>query len=290
VIGRRALLAGAGATCANAILHGRSASADVDPDWRPRSLDVRLLDAPGTLSRAFTLALPRHLEAHERVPLAVLLHGLGETDSPRTGAWAWLERYGLGTSYDRLLAAGSLRGLVLVCPYMPNLPIGDPHAFDEYARWLAEAVLPGARSEAPMALGGAANTYLGGCSLGGHFSLEVLLRRPDAFSAWAGVQTAVSEGAGERYAQRLSLLPGAAGGRLAFLVETSTQDPFRGGSVALARGLSRAGASADFVELPGPHDQPWLRRAGSARMLQWLDDRPRPERRPDPPERHAPAD
>jgi enterochelin esterase-like enzyme len=254
----------------------------VDPDWRPRDLDVREVRVDGTLSRLFVLATPRHLEPYERVPLVVLLHGLGETGDARMGAWAWLERYGLGTSYDRLRAAGSMRGLVLACPYMPDLPVADPRAFDDYARWLVETVVPRARQEAPMAYGTPALTHIGGCSLGGHFSIEVLLRRPQAFGAWAGVQTAVSEGAGERYADRL-----ARAGPRAFLVETSTGDPFRAGSEALSRGLTHAGAEATLVELPGPHDQPWLRRYGTARMLQWLDDRPRPERRPDPPDRRA---
>jgi enterochelin esterase-like enzyme len=289
-VGRRAVLAGAGAACASACLGATRARADVAPDWRPRELDVRELRVEGTLSRLFTLATPRHLEAHERVPLAVLLHGLGETGDPHMGAWAWLERYGLGTSYDRLRASGDMRGLVLACPYMPDLPVGHPHAFDEYARWLVETVIPRARREAPMAFDGAAETYLGGCSLGGHFSLEVLLRRPDAFAAWAGVQTALSEAGGERYSQRLASLgpgQGPSGSQRAFLVETSSLDPFRAGSRALATGLSRAGLPATFVELPGPHDQPWLRRSGTARMLQWLDDLPRPERRPDPPDRRA---
>lgn len=283
-IGRRAVLASVGAAC----LGARRARADVDPDWRPKDLDVREVRVDGTQSNVFTLATPRHLEAHERVPLVVLLHGLGETGDPRMGAWAWLERYGLGTSYDRLRAAGTLRGLVLVCPYMPDLPIGDTRAFDAYARWLVDTVVPRARREAPVALDRPAWTHLGGCSLGGHFSIEFLLRRPEAFAAWAGVQTAISEAAGERYAQKLASLGSAPGGApRSFLVETSSLDPFRAGSAALARGLTQAGTQATLVELPGPHDQPWLRRSGTARMLQWLDDLPRPEHRPDPPDRRA---
>ena len=37
-------------------------------------------------------------------PLVVLLHGLGETADPRAGAYAWWERYGLQTCYERLFA------------------------------------------------------------------------------------------------------------------------------------------------------------------------------------------
>jgi enterochelin esterase-like enzyme len=283
VIGRRALLL-AGASVAASLRTGL-ARADVDPDWHPRDLDTREVHVDGEQSRLFVLATPRHLESYERVPLVVLLHGLGETGDARMGAWAWLERYGLGTSYDRLRAAGSMRGLVFACPYMHDLPVADPHAFEAYARWLVETVIPRARREAQAAFDGPERTYLGGCSLGGHFSLEVLLRRPEAFGAWAGVQTAIGEQAGERYAARL-----AGAGPHALLVETSSGDPFRAGNEALDRGLTRAGVEHTLAELPGPHDQPWLRRSGTARMLQWLDELPRPERRPAAPDRRAAPD
>jgi enterochelin esterase-like enzyme len=246
----------------------------VDPEWRPRSLDVREIRVEGTQSRRFVLGVPTHLASGERVPLLVLLHGLGETGDERTGAWAWFERYGLGTSYDRLRAGGAMRGLVLACPYMPNLPIADPRAFDAYARWLVESVAARARLEAP-ALDASSTTYLGGCSLGGHFSLEVMLRRADAFGAWGGVQTAISEAAGHRYARRLAGAIEQSGSR-ALLVETSTADPFRAGSAALATALARAGVANTFVELPGPHDQQWLRTSGTERMLSWFDALPRP--------------
>lgn len=260
VISRRAVLAGAAG-----IAITRRARADVDPAWRPTSLDVREVKVEGAQSRRFVLGVPNHLAAGERVPLLVLLHGLGETGDERMGAWAWFERYGLGTSYDRLRASGAMRGLVLACPYMPNLPIADPRTFDAYARWLVETVIPRARQEAP-AIDGASSTYLAGCSLGGHFSIEFLLRRPEAFGAWGGVQTAVSEAAGRRYGEKL-----AQSGMRDFLVETSTGDPFRAGNEALSRALDASGVRHTFIELPGPHDQRWLRSSGTERMLAWFD-------------------
>jgi enterochelin esterase-like enzyme len=278
-LGRRAILSGTAA-----LLASRRARADVDPEWRPRDLDVREVFVEGDVSRRFVLCTPTHLAAGERVPLLVLLHGLGETGDERMGAWAWVERYGLGTSYDRLRrGAEPLRGLVIACPYMPNLPIADPRAFDAYAKWVAETVVPRARAEAP-ALDSAWTTYLGGCSLGGHFGLEVFLRRPEVFGAWGGVQTAVSAPAGAPYGRLLGETIARVGAR-DLLVETSTEDPFRAGNEALAASLERAGVPHEFVEPPGPHDQPWLRNTGTARMLGWFDALPRPERRPDPPAR-----
>jgi enterochelin esterase-like enzyme len=256
----------------------------------------------GDVSKRFVLCTPRHLRKGERVPLLVLLHGLGETGDERMGAWAWVERYGLGTAYDRLrrapvarissrddwgdvelvrlnaeLASQPFRGLVIACPFMPDLPIAQPAAFDGYARWLADVVVPRARAEAP-ALDGAEHTLLGGCSLGGHFSLEVLLRRPDFFSAWGGVQTAIGTTQAALYAEKL-----AHAGPRDLLVETSTSDAFVRGNEALDAALSRHGVAHTFVELPGPHDQPWLRESGTLRMLAWFDARRRAERRIEPP-------
>jgi enterochelin esterase-like enzyme len=253
-------------------LFTRRARADVDPAFRPHDLDLREVFVEGPQSRRFVLGVPRHLSPDERVPLVVLLHGLGETGDERMGAWAWFERYGLGTSYDRMRASGSMRGLALACPYMPNLPIGDPHAFDLYSRWLVETVVPRAKSEA-AAIDAASAPYLAGVSLGGHFSLEFLLRRPEAFGAWAGVQSAFGDAAGRRYARKLADAIGPST-VAQLLVETSTGDPFRAGNEALSQGLIDTAVRHTFIELPGPHDQTWLRTVGTERMLGWLDGLP----------------
>ncbi|HSN99933.1 MAG TPA: hypothetical protein VLS89_16675, partial [Candidatus Nanopelagicales bacterium] len=132
----------------------RSASAEPPapepqrPPHLPQDLEIRDLSVPGdrALGRRFTLLVPKHLAAGEKVPLLVLLHGLGETGDERMGAFAWLERYGLGTAYDRLrrpplartskradwtaarlaevnsaLATRPFRGLALACPFTPTV-------------------------------------------------------------------------------------------------------------------------------------------------------------------------
>jgi iron(III)-salmochelin esterase len=279
VISRRALCAGAAFALVPRSLSWQRSTAS-GASWRPRELGTREVAVEGTVSRLFVLGTPLHLAPFERVPLLVLLHGLGETGDARTGAWAWFERYGLGTAYDGLCAAPSFRGLVVACPYMPNLALADPHALDEYASWIVESVVPAARRATPFVDSSRA-TLLGGCSLGGHFSLEVLLRRPEAFSAWAGVQTAIGEVVAARFAQRLAEAVARVGPR-DLLVETSTEDPFRLGNETLSKALTRAGQANRFIELPGPHDQAWLRTAGTPSMLQWFDELPRGEQRPAP--------
>lgn len=256
------------------------ARADVGPDsrldWRPRSLDVRELRLEGTPMRRVVLGVPRGLGPSERLPLLVLLHGLGETGDERAGAWAWFERYGLGTSYDRVFGAGDAgarRGLVLACPYLPILR--DAAAADAYARALVGELLPRVCVEAP-AVAAARGITIGGCSLGGRASLDVFLRSPESFGAWAGVQTAIDPAAAERYADRIASVappPPPAPMRQLF-VETSSADPFRVGNDALSRALTRRGVANTFVAPPGAHDQPWLRRTGTATMLEWLAARP----------------
>jgi hypothetical protein len=236
---------------------------DVDPEWRPRELELREIRLEGGSSRRFVLGVPRAPAVGARFPLVILLHGLGETGDERMGAWAWFERYGLGSSYDRVISPG--RGLVLACPYVPLLHGGT--AIAEYARWLTATLIARARTEAPV--DESRGTFLGGCSLGGRVALDVLLRVPGAFSAWAGVQTAIDEAAGERYAGQVAAACGA-GGAPAFFVETSSGDPFRRGNEAFSRALGSRGIVNAYLEPMGPHDQPWLRRIGTANLVEWL--------------------
>src|SRR5262245_9713242 len=137
-------------TAAGAIAVASTRSALARPEAAPpppRELTLLDLTVEGRrdLGNRFTLFIPNHLARGERVPLLVLLHGLGETGDQRMGAFAWQERYGLGAAYDRLrrapvartsarrdfsdrrlvevnaaLAAHPFRGLAIACPYTPN--------------------------------------------------------------------------------------------------------------------------------------------------------------------------
>lgn len=243
-------------------------------------LDLRLLP----LEHPTLLALPRDLD--QPVPLVVLLHGLGETGAPLLGARAWVDRYGLATSVARLLSppltrmsarddwgdalpqANALlttrpyRGLAFACPHVPYMPVGE---LDAYTRWVTESLVPRVRTEAGAAIDGAL-PRLAGCSYGGWASLEVLLRAPDHFAAWAGVQTAISTPSARAYADRLARIPPRP-----LLVQTSLLDPFHDPSLLLVDGLRAHQIRCDVRVLPGPHDQPWLREAGTPMALLWLD-------------------
>jgi enterochelin esterase-like enzyme len=294
-VSRRSLLAALVASVA-----ARSARGDTPDAGDPFERRDLVEGGDATLGRRFTLFFPRGLAPGEKVPLLVLLHGLGETGDERMGVYAWLDRYGLGTAYDRLLhppvarasaradwsatrlaevnamlTAQPFRGLAIACPFTPNVykQANPSAALDRYARWIADTVVPRARAEAPV-WPDPAHTAIDGCSLGGYVGLEVFLRAPEAFAAWGGVHSAIGQASAVAYAKRIAAAVARAGPR-ALHVETSEGDPFRTANEALSRALSERKIAHELRVLPGPHDQPWLREAGTLEMLLWHDRLPR---------------
>lgn len=263
--------------------------------------EVRDLVVPGerAIGQRFTLLVPRHVTGP--LPLLVALHGKGETGDQALGVRAWLDRYGLGSAYARLvgapivatsrrsrwtaerlevvnaeLAARPFGGLAIACPYTPNVSkLGRREvALDTYARWITEEVVPRARRETPV-LEGPAHLGLDGVSLGGYVGLEVFLRHPDQFGAWGSVQGALGAYRSERYASALAAAVARVGPRRLHL-ETSRDDVFRADNEELSRALRRRGVAHDFLAPPGGHDQPFLRDVGTIEMLLWHDRALRP--------------
>ena len=268
----------------------RRAEADETPELTEDLRNLRLLDS-AEAGRRFVLITPKYLSPGQRLPLAVLLHGLGETTNERLGAYAWVEKYGLGSAWQRLkrapiertstrgewtdarlaevnadLADRPFRGMALVCPFMPNP--ASPADLESYASWIEKSLLPRVRREAQVS-DAAAQTYLCGVSLGGYVSLEMLARLPNVFGAWAGVQTAVGTFAAPGYAEKIA--KGWSGTPHPMLLLTSTQDHWKASSEALAAAFKAKNLAATYRVVPGPHDQPWLREAGTIEALLWLD-------------------
>lgn len=241
------------------------------------------------------LVTPASVDPTQKLSVVVLLHGRGEANSLRDGAYAWVERYGLVTAYDRLtrppvqrvsraryftdahviavnasLARRPFRGFAMLCPYTPNVASASSpsQALDAYGRWLVDVVLPRAQVEVPE-LDREAIT-IDGCSMGGYVGLEVFLRHPSVFRAWGSVQMAIGAHRVEGYADRLAQTIARVGARPVH-IETSEGDPFRNANVALATALRRRSVPHELVVLPGPHDQPWLREVGTLEMLLWHD-------------------
>lgn len=241
----------------------------------------------GLRGRRALLVTPRPPSPPASLPLVVLLHGLGETGDPRAGAYAYWERYGLPGAYARLLTppvtrisrAGyftdaaltrvnaSLAGrpfgpLAFLCPHVPNLQ--SPVQVAPFATWLVKEGIPEARALFASVGAPVGKVLLAGCSLGAFIGFESLLAFPEAFSAVAGVQSAIGTGAAPRYAKALA----DAGVRT--YLSTSSGDPYRGPTRALAAALRARGVAPDTHEAPGPHDQPWLREVGMVELLLWL--------------------
>lgn len=281
-LSRRAFAVGAAIATCTTPLRAEAPGLDV---LAARELFVR--------GRRVVVFTPKDRDPAEKLPFAVLLHGLGETGDPRMGAWAWAERYGLLSAHKRLvtppvvrtqargdltdenlrdvnalLGAKPLRKMAFVCPHMPNLQTA-PEA-RAYGDFLEGALLPAVRAEAALSED-PSRVALCGCSLGAFVGLEVFLKSPGPWGAFAGVQTAVFGTSADGFAERLARTLEAGTKDLFF--STSTLDHYRASTEALVQGLARRGVLYTYRLSPGPHDQPWLNEVGSLELLLWLDRR-----------------
>ncbi|HYQ41897.1 MAG TPA: alpha/beta hydrolase-fold protein [Polyangiaceae bacterium] len=251
------------------------------------------LAKPGRFGQKCVLLRPVRVPETEALPLLVLFHGLGETGSEALGIRAWYDRYGLPQAYARLCAPPIQRTLpreryltderllelnrqlsvrpfpdvAMVCPFTPNAFKQHPSAplLDRYADYVEQTVLPAVCAATPIA-SGAEHCGVAGVSLGGYVALEVYLRKPALFSGLSGVQAAISVAAVEQYARRFAALKTSTSEPRIQLV-TSTLDPFRDASQRLAKRFAELDVSATLLCPPGPHDQRFLREAGTLEML-----------------------
>ncbi|HHH30121.1 MAG TPA: hypothetical protein ENK57_17500, partial [Polyangiaceae bacterium] len=188
---RRHLLLATGAAGLDSLLPQRAmADERATTHW---TLEEIAVEGEHDIGQRFTLLKPSRTK--KKTPLLVMLHGLGETHDQHVGANAWVDRYGLGSAYDRLcrppvsraskypywtdellknvndqLRAQPFRGLTIVCPFTPNVykaKRGRKATLDRYADWLVDVVIPRARKEANV-FEDTNHTWLDGCSLGGY--------------------------------------------------------------------------------------------------------------------------
>jgi predicted esterase len=295
-IGRRLFLAGTTGVAGWAAAHAAAAAAADEQEGF--TIDNLELDGSADLSRRAWVIAPKNVASQRPARWLVLWHGLGETPSERAGVGAWVERYGLLTACGRLarppVKPTEKRGdlaeehatemtksleqrafdqrFIFICPYTPNpwkKKTSPAKVLDRLAEWVASTLLPAIGAHVGVA-GDATRMGIDGCSLGGLVSLEIFARRPDLFATCGGVQAAVSDSLVPGLAARIASAVRAGGVRRLHL-ETSRQDPFCAANLELSRELRRAGIAHDLSVLPGPHDQPWLREAGTLEMLLWHD-------------------
>jgi len=234
-------------------------------------------------------------KASEKLPVLVALHGRGEaTKGPVEGVMGWPRDYALLRAIDRLcappltgddyegffdearlketnasLTTRPFEGLIVVCPYLPDVDLHKPAPIKDYARYLLEVVLPRVRAELP-ALSDPAATGIDGVSLGGAVSLRVGLGNPGAFGAVGSLQAALGE---EQVAEltELARAARAKNPKLALRLLTSKDDYFRGAITHTSAAWKSAKIDHDFADVPGPHDYAFNRGPGAIEMLLWHD-------------------
>jgi len=235
--------------------------------------------------------------AGEKFPLLIALHGRGEAmKGPERGARGWVDDYALRRAMQRLdsppltvrdfegfvtekrlltlnhaLARKPYGGLVVVCPYTPDLLAGDKpfERAKPYARFLKEVLLPRVRRELPV-IGSAESTGIDGVSLGGRVGFLSGLYVPEEFHTIAGLQAAFDS----HDASALGLLGDAAlrqNPKLMFRLLTSDRDFFLDANQAIGIEFERRRHPFRLLVVPGPHDYVFNRGPGALEMLFFHD-------------------
>jgi pimeloyl-ACP methyl ester carboxylesterase len=273
-----------------ALFGARSARAEMRGPLTAREV---LVPNSGGFGGRCLLLRPTRVPEEAPLPLVVLLHGLAETANETLGIRAWFDRYGLPEAYARLTTAPVVRtlprehylsearlqeinqellaepfpDLALVCPFAPNVWKEQASApvLDRYAQYLERALLPAVRAATPTC-DGPMHLGLDGVSLGGYLALEIFLRKPQLFGVVGCMQGAFGSPLVASYARRLAEVVAQYGARSIHLTTTSL-DPFRDATQRLAGRLSELGLPVTLTLADGPHDQRFLREAGTLEML-----------------------
>jgi len=164
------------------------------------------------------------------------------------------------------LATTPWSGLVVACPYLPDLNMRRDAEVTSYGRFIASVLLPRIARELP-AVTTTSSTGIDGVSLGGAVALRVGLAAPETFGAVGALQPAIDDAA----VQNLVELARAANAKhpTSLRITTSQDDVYRDVTHALSDAWHRAGVVHDFAELPGPHDYVFNRGPGAYEMLTW---------------------
>jgi hypothetical protein len=297
---RRELILSAGAT---AFLSCSRSERTPLPNERPstplvssqvRTLEWDLGPQPWGAARA-SIVVPTWGGPTARFPVLVALHGRGEAlKPPAEGALGWPRDYALVRAFERLrspplldadygglvdpdrmsetnasLARHPLGGLVVACPWLPDLSPVHGGEVAAYAKFVLEGLLPRVRRETPACPESAA-TGIDGVSLGGAVALRIGLSFPEAFGSVGGIQPALSENQGAEWTA-LAVAARTRHPALKLRLLTSHDDFFRGAIVGVSRAWQAAGIGHDFAEVVGPHDYSFNRGPGSIELLLWHD-------------------
>lgn len=243
------------------------------------------------------IAVPSHATKESPLPVLVAFHGRGESlKSPARGARGWIDDYDLKRAVERLtfppltsadfggsiapdrlkrlnegLAKDGYRGLIVVCPYLPDAFHGD-QAFDDgsrYAHFIVDEVLPRVYREVP-AIGTPEATSVDGVSLGGRAALLVGWLRPNAFGAVAALQPALDSAEARPFAA-LAQRALAENAKLSIRLLTSSEDYFLEPTIELSRELHAHGVKHHTDIVVGTHSYEFNRGPGVYELLIFHD-------------------
>ena len=251
----------------------------------------------GVAASEVVVAIPTDAAPEARWPVLVAFHGRGESlRGPKRGARGWIDDYSLPTTARRLsappltagdmlgmatdahlaelnaaLSAAPFRGLIVVCPFLPDVLRGSHGEADgkQLARFVVEDVLPRVYRETP-AFGTAATTGVDGVSLGGRAALFVGLERPEAFGAVGALQPALDNDEAARFAQ-LAQEARAKNPTLALRLLTSDEDYFLEPTRELSKALTAHGVTHLLDVVSGTHSYDFNRGPGGYEMLLFHD-------------------
>jgi hypothetical protein len=307
-VGRRALLAGAATVAigcsrreapvdpvAPAPTRAPPAPPVPDADVRGATKLVTLDFDPSSISPTTVAIVPTWGGAGARFPVVVALHGRGEAlKGPALGAMGWPRDYALVHAIERICAppvtpadleffvddarlaklnrdllARPFGGLVVVCPYVPDIDLRSDGPARAYGRFILGELLPRVRRELPV-LSSPESTGIDGISMGGATALRVGLYNPESFGAVGALQAAIFEDQAQEWAElakaALAKKPG-----LKLRLLTSDRDGFRAANTRASEAWRAAAVAHEFVDIPGPHDYPFNRGPGSYELLAWHD-------------------
>ncbi|MGA2447196.1 MAG: alpha/beta hydrolase-fold protein [Polyangiaceae bacterium] len=231
----------------------------------------------------------------ERFPVLVALHGRGEAlKGPIEGAMGWPRDYALLRAIDRVrappldaadyegfvvperlretnaaLEARSFGGMVVACPWLPDVRPPASGDISAYGRFVTDVLLPRVRRETP-AYGSREATGIDGVSLGGVVAMRIGLSSPDLFGAVGGLQPALSGGDNAVWVARARAAR-AKHADLKLRLLTSDRDYFRDEVLSLSRAWRDAGIAHDIADVVGPHDYSFNRGPGALELLLWHD-------------------
>jgi iron(III)-salmochelin esterase len=254
-------------------------------------MDTWTFDGNG---RAVVLT-PGWVPSGQKLPVLLALHGRGEANKgPVEGVMGWPRDYALLRAIERVCAPPitsddlegfvdpkrladhnaalekePFKGLVIVCPYSPDVDLRKPPQIKEYADYVMKVMLPRVKKELPV-IGTPNSIGIDGVSLGGALALRIGLTNAEAFGALGTLQAAIGEDQVPEYTD-LAKAARAKNADLKLRLLTSSKDYFKSAIRATSESWKAAGIAHDFVEVPGPHDYPFNRGPGAIEMLLWHD-------------------